>query len=422
MPFGVTAAIAGGLVSAGIGATTAGILAAGIVGAGAGAIIGGGTAALTGGNIGKGALYGGLGGAVTGGVGGALGGSSGAAASAVGDNAATGLAGGVGDAATAGEVGGVGVAGSTLPTDAAINGIGTGFDTAAANTISGVGSAGSASANLIPGATNALSGAGGASPSILSQIGSYVMKNPLEAAKLGATGLAAIQSMNQGAPVDVNKNKANVLNGTGFSGKLPQYNLINSGTPYTGDWYKYGMTPQTPMYSGTLQPVAMKHGGEVRHYAAGGNVMPAEATPLAAGVPPVPPGGANPLATHNGFALGKAIGAHLKASGLANKIQSGQQAMSVGSAIGQHITKSVAPRVQGPVYGQGGGQDDMVPAKLSDGEFVIPADVVADLGDGSSKAGGKVLQKMVSNVRQHKSVKGFPPKAKNPLSYLPKGA
>jgi len=54
------------LMSAGMGATSAGILA----GAASGALIGGLGAGLQGGNVGKGALFGGIGGAITGGVGG----------------------------------------------------------------------------------------------------------------------------------------------------------------------------------------------------------------------------------------------------------------------------------------------------------------------------------------------------------------
>ena len=37
--------------------------------------------------------------------------------------------------------------------------------------------------------------------------------------------------------------------------------------------------------------------------------------------------------------------------------------------------------------------DNEQPAALSDGEFVIPADVVSHLGNGNSEAGAKVLEK-----------------------------
>lgn len=44
--------------------------------------------------------------------------------------------------------------------------------------------------------------------------------------------------------------------------------------------------------------------------------------------------------------------------------------------------------------------DDVQPAKLSHGEFVIPADVVSHLGNGNSDAGAKQLYKMMDRVRQ----------------------
>jgi hypothetical protein len=40
------------------------------------------------------------------------------------------------------------------------------------------------------------------------------------------------------------------------------------------------------------------------------------------------------------------------------------------------------------------------PARLADGEFVISADVVSDIGGGSSKAGAKKLHAMMDRVRQ----------------------
>ena len=59
------------------------------------------------------------------------------------------------------------------------------------------------------------------------------------------------------------------------------------------------------------------------------------------------------------------------------------------------------------------------PAALSDGEFVIPADVVSHLGNGNSDAGAKVLDGMMTNVR--KSRTGNPKQGKqiNPNKFLP---
>jgi hypothetical protein len=44
--------------------------------------------------------------------------------------------------------------------------------------------------------------------------------------------------------------------------------------------------------------------------------------------------------------------------------------------------------------------DGEEPALLSDGEFVIPADVVSHLGNGNSDAGAKVLEDMMARVRK----------------------
>lgn len=71
--------------------------------------------------------------------------------------------------------------------------------------------------------------------------------------------------------------------------------------------------------------------------------------------------------------------------------------------------------------GDGGGQDDDIDAKLSAGEFVIPADIVADLGDGNNAAGAQKLDAFMASVRGHKAVKGHPPKAKGISAYLREG-
>lgn len=72
--------------------------------------------------------------------------------------------------------------------------------------------------------------------------------------------------------------------------------------------------------------------------------------------------------------------------------------------------------------GAGSGRADTIDAKLSDGEYVIDAETVAMLGDGSNKQGAKLLDAMRENIRSHKGkalAKGkFSPNAKSPLSYL----
>ena len=49
--------------------------------------------------------------------------------------------------------------------------------------------------------------------------------------------------------------------------------------------------------------------------------------------------------------------------------------------------------------------DDKQPARLADGEFVVPADVVSHIGNGSSKAGAKKLYAMMDRVRKARTGK-----------------
>ena len=77
--------------------------------------------------------------------------------------------------------------------------------------------------------------------------------------------------------------------------------------------------------------------------------------------------------------------------------------------------------------GPGDGMSDDIPARigqhqearLADGEFVMPADVVSHLGNGSTDAGAKQLYKMMENIRKART--GNPKQGKQikPDRYIP---
>ena len=81
-------------------------------------------------------------------------------------------------------------------------------------------------------------------------------------------------------------------------------------------------------------------------------------------------------------------------------------------------------RTGGPSYhvqGKGDGQSDDIPAMLAKDEYVFDADTVAQLGNGSSEAGAKLLDKFREAIRRHKRSAPddkIPPKAKKLTSYL----
>lgn len=81
-----------------------------------------------------------------------------------------------------------------------------------------------------------------------------------------------------------------------------------------------------------------------------------------------------------------------------------------------------APKAEGPVAGPGTGRSDDIDARLSDGEYVIDAEAVALLGDGSTAAGAEALDNMIAQIRAHKGktlAKGeFSPAAKSPMQYI----
>jgi len=81
----------------------------------------------------------------------------------------------------------------------------------------------------------------------------------------------------------------------------------------------------------------------------------------------------------------------------------------------------------GYLDGAGDGMSDSIPAtiegkqpaRLADGEFVVPADVVSHIGNGSSKAGSKRLYAMLDKVRKARTGHTKQGREINPNKYLP---
>jgi len=63
--------------------------------------------------------------------------------------------------------------------------------------------------------------------------------------------------------------------------------------------------------------------------------------------------------------------------------------------------------------------DNTQEAKLSDGEFVLPADIVSHLGNGNSQAGAKVLYDMMDRVRRARTGRVDQGRQINPNKYTP---
>jgi hypothetical protein len=95
-----------------------------------------------------------------------------------------------------------------------------------------------------------------------------------------------------------------------------------------------------------------------------------------------------------------------------------------GGGIASMAKGGMPPRF---LSGGGDGMSDDIPAtingkqpaRLADGEFVIPADVVSHLGNGSSKAGAKQLYSMMDKVRTARTGNKKQGKEINPAKYMP---
>lgn len=95
----------------------------------------------------------------------------------------------------------------------------------------------------------------------------------------------------------------------------------------------------------------------------------------------------------------------------------------MGGGIAGYAAGGMPPRF---LSGGGDGMSDSIKAsiegkqeaRLADGEFVIPADVVSHLGNGSSKAGAKQLYSMMDRVRSARTGNKKQGKQINPRKYM----
>jgi hypothetical protein len=99
----------------------------------------------------------------------------------------------------------------------------------------------------------------------------------------------------------------------------------------------------------------------------------------------------------------------------------GELAMAQGGSLGGY---SDGGRM---LKGPGDGMSDSIPAtigrkqpaRLADGEFVVPADVVSHLGNGSTDAGAKKLYSMMDKIRTARTGKKKQAPAVKADKYMP---
>lgn len=283
------------------------------------------------------------------------------------------------------------------------------------------------------GATGNISGAASSSsPITLGSVLGKIANNPVALLQLAGTAYTAA---NQPSLPSLSQQQASTQ-GASFNTPLPSYQFNSTRNPIA-NYYTYGYSPQPAQIQNTLTPTTpMAEGGRVgiKKFALGGIGSakvrsPSIRIPHASVMPRKNPGGG--MAVLGAIAKLKAAGAPPPMAAPAGlpAIGGGAPPMDPGTGAGAlPMARGGKPRSIIQTFSRDGqvdggtrapGQKDNVPAMLSEDEYVIPADVTAHLGDGSSKSGGSVLDKFVANVRAQKAVKGQPPKAKPPEQYLP---
>jgi hypothetical protein len=152
----------------------------------------------------------------------------------------------------------------------------------------------------------------------------------------------------------------------GMGGALPKYTLTRQQLNPDIDYFTYGTRPEAKFFEQSFQLEK----------------------PTQPELPPAKPPGDEPVMAEGGL-MGYAKG---------------------GSKESRYVD------------GPGSGREDKIPALLSDGEYVIDAETLALLGDGSTKEGARRMDKFRANIRKHKgralSRGQISPDAKSPDKYM----
>lgn len=331
----------------------------------------------------EGALLGAAMGAAGGGIGSAAGGALSGAATGASTGAATGTAGGVAGGVEGGVAGGTagagaGAAGGSLPM----------------GMTSTLGSAYGSSAGLGSSVVPSAYGTAGSGLAAGTSAGAPTVAAGSAGATGGATGSAApawgAQGLGQGfAPSLTNAQAYGAGAGGGIMGLVGASNQQEQWAPeqdpYTGSLSYFKYNPQTfkpsvaPGYADggvtSLQPTAMYPQSQL------------DTTQFA--VPSQRPASREVVNADYDARINPYTGDMMMASGGISSLGS----YSDGGRMLRGPGDGMSDDIPGVIAGK-------QPARLADGEFVVPADVVSHLGNGSTDAGAKKLYSMMDNVRK----------------------
>lgn len=366
-----------------------------------GAAVGGGTALVTGNDPLRGALLGG----VTGGAGGALMGAGAAAAPTAVTSAGPTIAGSVGNVAGAGAGAGI----SALPSTGNIMG-----------QIGGANLTGAGMASSLPAApmANAVSSASMAIPNTTAE---GFTRELINAAPSQGISIAANQIPDQIANAGLTPANKGIMGGLGdFYKKLSTMEKIalgiGGGALMSGLGQDNDMPEDRSRSTFRYDPNKFRpsfpfaEGGIIALNTGGMSDMLGLDNPYTSGRGPLDQRIPDPNANNYSQApaagyLGNSV--KMMASGgltdLGGYSDGGQLLKGPGDGMSDNIPASIG---------------DTQPARLADGEFVVPADVVSHIGNGSTDAGAKKLYAMMDRVREARTGNKKQGKQIDPAKYM----
>lgn len=287
----------------------------------------------------------------------------------------------------------------------------------------------------------------------------FAEKNPFTAMTLAYTGANALGLLNPSGAT---------FNDKPYDGPLSRYRLASDFQGRTANPLDFQYKPRYAEGGGIMGagsydiPVGYDEGGNVPEYAKGGSLSESisEYQRMLSGQTPAAPAASrdvgiyydqdpdtryqdaltaaqirqakvnqrayvSPPVAKRPTPMGKL---NLPTSGKSKDSSSGDVEAASGGIMHSSLGGYAAGGNPRLLKGPGDGMSDNIPAtingrqpaRLADGEFVVPADVVSHLGNGSTDAGAKQLHAMMDKVRKART--GNPKQGKeiNPKKYMPK--
>jgi hypothetical protein len=201
-------------------------------------------------------------------------------------------------------------------------------------------------------------------------------------------------------------------------GPVERMSQMNTAMNPQGGLYPQGMIDKTQYATPTQRPVSSELVDDVSAYERSNPMLMNEGG-IAEILESAKNQGLSPEMYGNIYGRGNKIIAMqkaLKEGKMVNGMASGGISSLGGYSDGGRMLKGPGDGMSDSIPANIGGKQ---PARLADGEFVVPADVVSHLGNGSTDAGAKRLYGMMDKVRKARTGKKKQAPAVKADKYMP---